>query len=164
MLKWYENPKELKRFRKQLGLTQGALAEKAGVKLSLIADIESERRRFSKKFQRPIWEALSDTQSEQRKTVELKSLLEPVPLSSLAGHSTPEGLARYRASCERMKQDYGQHWREVFKALFDQGRRNADLERRIAELRDLLQLETEAALINTERDELREKIKSREPE
>ena len=118
MLKWYENPKELRRYRKELGLTQAQLASKAHVKLSLIADIESGRRRFTKKAQGPVWDALADVQSERRKIAELKSALQPLPLASLMG-AAPNAFATYREACSRMEQEYGPHWREVFKALFD---------------------------------------------
>ena len=61
-----------------------------------------------------------------------------------------------------MKQECGPHWREVFKALFESARKENELERRIAELRDLLQLETDAAIKTSEAESRREKIKARD--
>ncbi len=63
---WYEDPKVLKEKRKLLGVTQTVLAKKAGVKLSLIADIESGRRRFSEDVRDAIWGALGDISIERR--------------------------------------------------------------------------------------------------
>lgn len=84
-----------------------------------------------------------------------------VPLSSLMGVSNYDSYVEH---CEKMRREYGPHWREVFRALLELSRKNSDLEKRIAELRDLLQLETAAVLLESEKDELREKIKSRESE
>src|SRR5580704_14051535 len=66
MTMWYEDPKVLKEKRKLLGVTQTVLAKKAGVKLSLIADIESGRRRFSEDVRDAIWGALGDISIERR--------------------------------------------------------------------------------------------------
>jgi transcriptional regulator with XRE-family HTH domain len=56
----------------------------------------------------------------------------------------------------RERQSFSESMKERYEAQI------AELEKRIAELRDLLQLETQAALKESERDELREKIKSRD--
>lgn len=73
-MKWHNDPEELKKTRKRLGLTQAELAAKAGVKLSLIANIEARRRQKST-IPSEIWEALALIDIEHRKSVPLKSLL-----------------------------------------------------------------------------------------
>lgn len=65
-LKWYEDPKVLKDARKKYGITQAQLAKRAGVKLSLIANIESGRRRLSEDIRKPIWEAIGDIHGERQ--------------------------------------------------------------------------------------------------
>jgi transcriptional regulator with XRE-family HTH domain len=65
-LKWYEDPKVLKDARKKYGITQTELAKRAGVKLSLIANIESGRRRLSKDVREPIWHAIGDIHGERQ--------------------------------------------------------------------------------------------------
>jgi transcriptional regulator with XRE-family HTH domain len=59
-LRWYEDPKALKKYREKYGLTKQALAKLANVKASLLSDIEAGRRPLSKDVREPLWEALGN--------------------------------------------------------------------------------------------------------
>ncbi len=57
-MNWFEDRRFLKRMRVSYGLTQHKLAAKAGVKRSLIANIESGRQRLTKEVGIPLWRAI----------------------------------------------------------------------------------------------------------
>src|SRR5438874_11882962 len=76
-LRWFEDPKELRKRRKQLGITQHGLAKLAKVKRSLISDIEAGRRPLSEDVSKPLWEAITDAYIERLKgTPEWEKILE----------------------------------------------------------------------------------------
>lgn len=80
---WYEDPAELKRVRKSLGLTQAQLAERAGVKAWVIADVELGRRSFSEDVREPIWEALSERRREEKKSTDALAKKSGMTLAAL---------------------------------------------------------------------------------
>src|SRR5215470_13066088 len=91
MINWYENPEELRRVRKKLGLTQAQLAAKAGVKRSLIANIEAGRRRFTKDMQDLIWEPLAEIEVTRR----MRPLIPPEQWAKWGGVIPPEQWAKW---------------------------------------------------------------------
>lgn len=79
----------LKHAREELGLTQAELADRAGVKKSLIADIEYGRRKFTEKVEAPILRAIVKEHEVRHQTSlrpvvtnRLRLLIEPEKLST----------------------------------------------------------------------------------
>lgn len=175
MLKWNlgKRRKGMRKFRKNAGITLDELAAESGLSKSMLSRFENGSRDLSPEAFAKLMDAIMSLPAKRRAIARREEEAEKklaanfapksVPLASLMGPATPTVFARYRESCRQMEQEYGPHWREVFRALLKAGRDTADLERRIAELRDLLKIETEAALVNSERDELREKIERKVP-
>lgn len=211
MTMWYEDPKVLKEKRKLLGVTQTVLAKKAGVKLSLIADIESGRRRFSEDVRDAIWGALGDISIERRGVNPpegqnaLANLLTTTPqhtpsesptnatesvfkdvqkfVAKFGLDKSPEEALReenailkarisnYEAQVETFQKHIGiveaqlESYRELCKlqdrrdAWFEpMSERIVSLESKVAELRDLVGLETNAVVSRAESNALKEKI------
>jgi transcriptional regulator with XRE-family HTH domain len=71
---WFENPEELKKRRKEVGLTQSALARKAGIKLSMIADVETGRQLLKGELQKKLWDAISKERMKKNVPVVARSL------------------------------------------------------------------------------------------
>jgi transcriptional regulator with XRE-family HTH domain len=164
---WYENPDTLKSIRRSLNLTQTELAKKAGVKRQLIADIETGRRPLSEDVGRPIWRAVAELKRIQRGSgrIPLSDLMYP-PLEMLQ-NPYATGVSAAVKTHERAKDKLIAAQSELIKRLdeiieihkawgSERDAKITDLESRITELRDLLDLNTNEAL-------LRNKIESREP-
>jgi transcriptional regulator with XRE-family HTH domain len=97
-MKWFEDPKELARVRKRLGLTQSALAKLIKSDRTLIANIEAGRRRLTKEVGELLWNALLAVELKQKPLGQWEKIVEErkaaaVPLSSLL-HAGPESPAR----------------------------------------------------------------------
>ena len=173
-----ERRKGMRKFRKKAGITLDELAAEAHLSKSTLSRFETGKIDLTPESWAKLWEAIQNLPAKRRaaaREADLKLTKEfsigfvgeligkLVPLSLLGGREAQEQFdQKMREGREKMERTYGPHWKEVFGALFELSRENKDLEKRIAELRDLLQLETEAALKESERDELREKIKARD--
>jgi transcriptional regulator with XRE-family HTH domain len=168
-LRWFEDPKELRKRRKELGITQHGLAKLAKVKRSLISDIEAGRRPLSEDVRTPLWQAISDMYIERlkgtpewakrleegrQKLEEEKKSAKGIPLKSLMVRSpqilqlTP-GLIEHLGEIKAQEKQIIIQEREIA-ALRGQVAAQAE---QIAALRDLLDLKTKEVL-------LRDKIES----
>lgn len=175
--KWNSKEKResLRTIRRMADVSLADVARLAGLSESMVSKYELGQRDLSfealAKLHRAVGHILDEKDAkearrrhaEQAASREMAELLgEAIPLASLADpQKYSRSLAERRAKMER---EYGPYWKEVFGALFEQAREKRDLEKRIAELRDLLKLETEVALKESEAIDLREKIKSRDSE
>ena len=170
MLKWNlsKRRKGMRKFRKNAGITLDELAAESGLSKSMLSRFENGTRDLSPEAFAKLWDAILSL-PEKRKAITRREEeagrklaanfgSKTVPLSSLMRPT----LKEYREGMQRMEREYGPHWRKVIQALLDLSSDNAELERRISEMRDLLNLETEVAIKESERDELREKIKARD--
>jgi transcriptional regulator with XRE-family HTH domain len=167
-----ERRKALRKFREQAGLSLEEVAKRADLSKSMVSKFELGHRDLSPdafgRLQKVVTKALAQHKislrrkedAEKRNAAETAKTAQTfgVPLSSLSSMT----LETYTESCKRMEQKYGPHWQEVFQALFDAGEKQADLEARIEELRDLLAVETHKALDETEARDIRERIAARE--
>jgi len=173
-LRWQEDPKVLRKHRKELGITQHGLAKLAKVKRSLISDIEAGRRPLSKDVGAPLWEALGDAYierlkgtpewdkiiEEERKKLEderVKSRAEKMSLRTLM--SSPPSLRSGLLSLDDVREIKAQEKQIIIQerelaALRGQVAAQAE---QIAALRDLLDLKTKEVL-------LRDKIESEDHE
>ncbi len=159
----------LRKFREQAGLSLEELAKLAGLSKSMLSKFELGNRDLSpdawSRLEKAVVKVLADQkmaalrkqESEKREAAKVEKLAGP--FLSLAQMMTPES---YLESCKRMEQEYGPHWREVFRELFELSKANADLESRLAELRDLLSFETHKALNESNAQEIRDRVAERE--
>ena len=69
-VKWFEDVAELVKHRKASSITQAQLATRAGMRRSLLANIETGRVRFNGPKQESLWTALSGLDLERRRTAE----------------------------------------------------------------------------------------------
>ncbi len=106
-MNWFNDPSFIQRVRERLGLSQTELGTKAGLRRSMIADIETGRRHLSAEVRTRIWQALAEVelQLKAQQIVPLPSLAgQPkpgVPLSSLLGRPTREEVERELAAIEK---------------------------------------------------------------
>jgi len=173
-----ERRKGMRKFRKSVGITLDELAAEAQLSKSTLSRFETGKIDLTPESWTKLWEAIQNLPAKRRaaaREADLKLTKEfsigfignllgkSAPLNILAGREVQEKFEqRMREGRDKMAILYGPHWKEVFGALFELSRKNKDLEKRITELRDLLQLETEAALRASEADSVREKIKARD--
>lgn len=113
-LKSYEDPKVFRENRKRLGLTQQKLAKKSGVDRTIIANIESGRRKLTGDVADLLWDVLTRTSLLRR-----RELL------------TPEQRAAERAKLKLSKEEYGAFSRTVVQIL---SQRDAELEQKYQSL------------------------------
>ena len=162
-MRWSKDPAELKKVRKRLGITQKALGEKCDPPIPrwMVADIEAGRRPFTDVLSTPIWRALADIDFELKRQREspLKKLVDgTLTVSDLT--RMQESIARSFGSMENFRQtmrdarELGAKQRQI-EELWDEIKR---LRVQVAELRDLLGLETNAALARAKADELRDRL------
>jgi transcriptional regulator with XRE-family HTH domain len=162
-LRWFEDPEVLRKKRKELGITQHDLAKLAKVKRSLISDIEAERRLLTKDVGGPLWDALANVHIERLKvTPEWEKIVEEErqKLEEERKDSKKIGLKNLMAPAEatqdRVKDKLIEAQQEVIRIQnelisahkdwgIEKDAKITELETRIAELRDLLGLETDAA-------------------
>jgi transcriptional regulator with XRE-family HTH domain len=117
-MEWFEDPgkypKALKDARVRAGLTQEKLAERAGLKRSVVADIEAGRRRFTEEVREPI----------------LKVLLSLEPTNALADYMKPRaGVSESQYQDMRDRMFALQRWAENADQLSDMYRmRSRELE------------------------------------
>lgn len=172
----------LRKYREQANLSLAEVAKLARLSQSMVSKFELGQRDLSPKAYARLEKAivkihgrimadlLKKKKTDQSKvaTVEtlagrfvpmLKEHPNAAPLAMLVGGELGDQYrAEYEESCRQMEQQYGPLWRETFKELADLRKEKADLEKRIAELRDLLAVETASALRAVEAKELRERI------
>jgi transcriptional regulator with XRE-family HTH domain len=176
--------KLLRKVREQGGLSLEELGKRSGLSRSMISKFELGKRDLSEqawqrvadamekfliedveKFKAQIEKSKAQIASMERDlaakqdatgTPARKLGVAPMSLRALAGGAITREA--YAESCRRAEQEYGPHWREVFQALIDGGRREQNLEARIGELRDLLAVETHMALDEAEARDIRERI------
>ena len=110
---FYRDPAVLREVRYKLGVSQSELAKKTGLKKSLIADVETNRRKFSEEIRELIWQGLfdlgpsghlseEDPRSVVRHTVmealrQSRNARPPSTLSSMVIKEQEEELAALRA-------------------------------------------------------------------
>ena len=98
---WFEDPGELKRVRKKLGLSQSELAMRAGVSREILANIETGRRSLSGDLRHALWAALAKHEMDFKNLVPMSTLLpSPKPLRArqVTAHlSLAEEIAELRA-------------------------------------------------------------------
>jgi len=168
-LPWYEDPKVFREKRKELGITQHALAKLAQVKRSLISDIEAGRRSLSGDVRDTLWATLGEVRIQRLKgTPEWEKMLEKARkkreeerkksggyslLNALSTPSSPmiltPGLMEKLGEIKAQEKQIIIQEREIA-ALRGQVEAQAE---QIAALRDLLDLKTKEVL-------LRDKIES----
>jgi transcriptional regulator with XRE-family HTH domain len=169
----------LRKFRKQVGLSLKEVAGLAGLSQSMVSKFELGHRDLSpeayRRLERAIVKALAHQEvlAERKQEAEKREVAKAektagtfITLGSLMLSPT---LETYQKSCKAMEESYGPQWRETFKDLREAGkeiakleRQKANLESRIAELRDLLGLETHKALDESNAQEIRDRIAERE--
>lgn len=158
--------KDIRRSRRENNVSLSQLAALSNLSVSTLSRFESGQRDISASAYARLLNILRNktvmrrrlAEHNQQRSAELATRKaerrgEPVMrVSDLAGGK--RSFDAYIKGCERMQQEYGPHWREVFKAFIELGEakaENRDLKQRLAELRDLLHLETKAAI---KRDEI----------
>lgn len=171
----------LKRWREGVHLSQQELAKLAGISQQAISRFEKDTRKITPQAFARIMNVIDTKFDEQEKTNEVTTK-NYVPLRSLlGGEVTKEWFGqeaqrlhdaeRAKATQERIKDRLIEALRELVNiqnALISrhgelrqlETKKREDLEQRIAEYRDLLGLETEAAVARSNADEQREKILS----
>jgi len=171
-----ERGEVVRKFRRRHGITLEELAQLCGISHSTLSRYESGERDVSAAalarltsivVNRGVDAKLAEYRKKQEKEkaarkAEKWGLPLPPDMVTLSSLMYPRGLSQYAEQCEQMRREYGSRWREVFTAFFKLASEKGDLEKRLAELRDLLQLETKLALNTSERDELKAKIEAQE--
>ena len=160
-----EHGKQLRKYRRLWGMDLEYVARLAGLTKSTLSKFECGRNDLRVEAytrlldaMEQIGEARSEVLAFENRALDARSRGMTM-LAELAGNSVPreggEELKAWRAEQTKNKIDHRkmQSYAE---------RMNEKYQVEIAELRDLLNLETEAALKESERDELRKKIKSRD--
>ncbi len=163
----------LRKIREIAGVSLSELAILAGLSESMLSKYELGHRDLSFNALVRLQKAVNvitsrkDEEDKRRDLIERATSKEMgqllgkfIPLRAVGDEKYARDLRERQAAMER---EYGPHWKEVFGALFEQGQQNRELEKRLADVRDLLRLETEAALKESERDEKREQILKRVP-
>jgi len=176
---WSNNPKELRKRRKEAGVTQEQLSEAAGIKLSWLAAVETGRVPLAGPKGRAVWRALARIEERKSRKTLLSSLIdergfaEYVSPRLLEPRETPEQveIRKLRAQLQRLTQDFDlmKEIAEIQKEMLalhksesgEQTARIQELEQQVTDLRNLYEAETEAALAHARAEELREKISAR---
>ena len=164
-MNWHEDPEELKKVRKRLGVSQEKLGELSGVKPSWIAAVETKRLPLIGPKAHALWRALGDIDFERRADLDRRGLM---PLSNLLGlereptrYGNPDELKRME-TMERLiatQNSLIAVQNELLRtANEEKDARIAALEQKVSDLRNLYEVETEAALAHDRAEELREKI------
>jgi len=163
---WHDDYRALKRAREEVGISQAALARAAGVKRSLIANIETGRRPFAKGIQHVLWTALArvKTEKELRAQALDKRIGEKIKLSELLD-SSPAAFNRYR---ELLRHQYDERALASARTLIGvQDRQIVELraeverlEKQNKALREWLESEETAALAHEKATDLKERVSS----
>ena|SRR5215472_17139310 len=173
--------KSLRRWREDVHLTQDELASLTGIAQETISRLESGARKLNPRIFARIMSVIDKRYDELQRASDVTTR-SYVPLRSLlGGEVTKEWFGqeaqrlhdaeRAKATQERIKDRLIEALRELVNiqnALISrhgelrqlETKKREDLEQRIAEYRDLLGLETEAAVARSNADEQREKILS----
>ena len=174
-----DHRKCMRKFRKSGRVSLDELASAANLSKSTLSRYETGKTELSPESWSKLSSAMQNLPAKRRLTMReaelsLKKELSIGFIGELLGHLKPlsslvtAGAERHEQKVkegrDKMQRVYGPHWEEVFGTLFDLARTNKDLVRRVAELRDLLALETEAGVKASEADSLRETIKLRDRE
>jgi transcriptional regulator with XRE-family HTH domain len=116
-MKWNDDPEELQKHRKRLGLTQAELSDKCGVAPEIIANIEAGQHPLTGPVANALWDALASTDIERMPR--LRHLLPPkdpaaraewdakmgTPVSLETLNERPEQFDRELRSLRRSAQD-----------------------------------------------------------
>ncbi len=154
----HQDPQVLKTIRKSVGLTQHQLAERAGVSRSLLNAIEQGRVRLRGETAAKLWTSITERQREQREAFDK----EFGPLRGVADICASADAAEARGAVATIPRDL---FRELVASEEGLKRENETLRASVSELRelvgtlrDLLNVETSAALLEERRQSLREKL------
>ncbi len=162
--------RQLRKYRTESGIDLDYIAHMAGTTKSTLSKFERGKNDLSVATYARLLDAIEQIVEARGEVLAFENRVRnarsrgTAMLAELSANPIPdndEELKQWRAEetknqIERRKrQSYTDHIKERYEAEI------ADLEKRIRDLRDLLHLETEAAIKEYERDELREKIKSR---
>jgi transcriptional regulator with XRE-family HTH domain len=106
-MKWHEDPEELKKRRKSLGVTQAELSVKCGSTPEIIANIEAGRRPLTGPVAHAIWEALAQVDQERREMRPLKDqwIQDVSPAGKLIPESLEQRFDREALALKRSAQD-----------------------------------------------------------
>jgi transcriptional regulator with XRE-family HTH domain len=155
----------LRSIRRATGASLSEVAAMAGLSQSMISKYELGQRDLSLEAIRSLRVAVNAICDTHERELRKRALIERAAskdMRELLGHAVPlwsladpEG---YRKKVEgrraEMAREYGPHWQEVFEALF----KYQDMEKRLAELQDVLGMKTKAAVLDAEAEEKIEKI------
>src|SRR5437016_265898 len=95
---WYDDPSELSKRRKAIGISQAELASRAGMSRSVLRDLEIGRTKFRGELRNALWKAIADFQIEaEREQERWKGLPVMNRYGVLAGLGRPENPKQYRA-------------------------------------------------------------------
>jgi transcriptional regulator with XRE-family HTH domain len=175
---WSENPKELKKRRKENGLSQADLANLIGVTRQVIADIESGRRKDWNDVRSQLWEAIANRayqlSQKPKQHFSLAALNDPDKRDELfrlhqaeqRNNAIPEAKVERLEALVRILQRLDQsnkelisiYQNEVVPELRKKDARITELQKQVSELRSLYELGTQAALANEKFEQLREKL------
>lgn len=155
----------LRQFREQLGLSASEVSRRSGLCRSMIGKFERGERDLSPNA----LNRLEETIAYALGSAKAAALERGRQMDALAEELLPKGLAplsslAYPMEWERAvtgwRERHGDAANELGQILWiAAAAENADLRRRVAELRDLLGLETAAALAKSRAKELRERVK-----
>lgn len=164
---WFADPQELRRNRMECGFTQKELAQAAGVRQSVLAEIETGKRTFTDHYQKPLWRALTKL-DEQRRDHKRRwdALLGKLPAD--------EAIAEFRKMEDSVARSFGsiENFRQTMRDVRELATKQRQIEElwqevkklrtQVVELRDLLGLKTEAALAHAKAADLEDRIEGAE--
>ena len=162
-MEWYQNPKELAKRRRAVGLSQAVLAKRSGHSRSLVRDVELGRIKLRADLAESLWKVIAEERlAQETRRQEMPLYWQAIKGITPAGSSSsPWDMKQTQERISTLAQ-LVRNQDELIK-LYQQlcEEKSAEvtaLEKQVADLRSLYEAETEAALAHARAAELREKV------